>query len=180
MSSIAYTTLDHGDLVFAGSDYPTTLLVDSVFETISVKRVTLSRNPFRNRWRLFQAQQALQQSNPECAVYCCKLDKATAFLCISDLAFSSVAADGVQDYLASKPTLNVMCAQLMSIGAALPESHQQCLMVLNSAVGIRHVYFIGGKPAFVRLLAPSGEDDIEPLEATQQHLQNRGMLSASH
>ena len=180
MSQVAFTTLDHGELVFAGSESPKVLLVDSVFETISVKRLTLHRNIFRSVWLRLKKQRELQFANPDCAVYWCAVDRSTGYLCVSNLLLPDSANNDVTRFIEQSNHLQFMCSQLMSIGNSLPSRYHQVLLVLNSPVGIRHVYFIDHKPVFTRLLPPnsSAADYVEPLQATLQHLLNRSMLAA--
>ena len=178
MSRIAFTVVGEGALVFAGNASPKVLLIDSLFETISVKRVTAHKNPMIRLWQRFKLQRELQLANPACAVYWCSLNKVTAYLCVSNLSLSDSDEIEINNYITQSKRLKLVCSQLLSIGNGLSPQYRQVLMVLNSPAGVRHVFLIDHKPVFSRLLPPSDGtvDYVEPIQATQQHLINRGML----
>ncbi|MEE9336190.1 MAG: hypothetical protein V3U65_19045 [Granulosicoccaceae bacterium] len=178
MSPIALTTVATDQLKITGSDSPKVLLIDSVFESISVKRVTVHRNRILRIWHRYKSLRELQRANPTCAIYWCALDRDNGYLCVSNLSLSEHVKIDVDSYIAQSKRLKMVCSQLMSIGNGLPRKYRQVLMVINSPLGVRHVYFVDHKPVFTRALPPvSGVTDyIEPLQSTLQHLLNRGML----
>ncbi len=180
MSRIAFATISQDTIEFGGSTSPTVLLIDSVFETISIRRVTVHKNSVIRLWQRMKSLRELQQANPAAAVYWCSLDKTTAFICVSNLSLASnvVAENELDSYIARSKCLKLMCSQLMSIGRGLSSQCRQALLLLNSADGVRHVYFVDHKPVFIRLLPPNDSPTgfVEPLQATQQHLDNRSML----
>ena len=178
MKRIAFTSVNDGALVFTGSESPAVLLIDSAFETISVKRVTVHRNRIVRLWQRLKSLQELEEANAGCAVYWCSLNKTTGYLCVSNLCLHESAENDLDIYVAQSKRLKLVCSQLMSIGNSLPSQYRQALMVLGNASGVRHVYFINRKPVFTRLLQPGdgAGDYVEPLLATHQHLINRGIL----
>ncbi len=177
MSSASFATSGDGSLTISGSESPTVLLIDSTSETISAKRVTVHKNPLLRLWQRAKSLHEIQAANPACAVYWCSLDKMTGYLCVSDLSLHTDAERELASYVAKSKRLKFVCSQLMSIGYDLPLRHKSTLLVVQGIDSVRHVYLIDHKPVFIRLLPINGStvDYMEPLEATIQHLINRGM-----
>jgi len=179
MSQVALATVGRGTLDITDSPSAQLLLIDSAFETISTKRMTVHKNIAIRLWRRIKALHELQQANPGCAVYWCSLDKFTDYLCVSNLSLHERVETDLNSYLAQSTQIKRISGLLAIIGSGLAEPYKDGLIVLEDSLGIRHVYIVDRKPVFIRLLPLISHADayIEPLQATLQHLSNRGLLN---
>ena len=180
MKSIAYTYYDKTELTVSGSDKDHVLLIDSLDEAISTKQVSVQSGLFvvLGWWQRVKYIRKVRRENSHCAVYWCRLNSSTGFICVSDLCLAENTATDVEVFVESAKSVKAVHSQLMCIGAALPVAYSSVLLLLKGSIGVRHVYMLAGKPVFTRLLSPSSSIDqlIDSLQATQQHLINRGML----
>lgn len=180
MKSIAYTRYDHTQLTVSGSANAKVLLLDSLDEAISIKQVSVLSGIFyfTGWWQRLKYMEKIRRDSKPNAVYWCRLNRSTGFICVSDLCLKESTTDEVEEFVENTKSIKAVHSQLMCIGAVLPKDSANALLLLKNSIGVRHVYLLAGKPVFVRLLPPcsSAEQLLDSLQSTRQHLVNRGIL----